>query len=270
MTTKLFFAIVSIVFLFIAVQPAEAQGLPTDVGYDGTYIYVNQDVQTLTVYKDGENVFHAICGTGSIFVDPKKGDQTTPNSTPGKPFVICEKDPGYVNRDGVPMPYALRLIPEKGYFIHGNDNFVVYEEKGIPQSGGCVRLSTTNAKTVYDMVKNGDKVVIVGNPVRYVESLGVWDLFTKESDLHKVRFYVASPGYDQNHVAKAREAWLKGRLLVERPRGTKVRSRCFVRFPFMPETSRMPLSQFEQVILTHDEKARGLRLTLGDGVELQD
>lgn len=56
------------------------------------------------------------------------------------------------------MPYSVHIFGN--YFIHGVPYYPSGEEVSSAYSGGCIRLSTENAKLVYDFVERGTPIVL--------------------------------------------------------------------------------------------------------------
>ncbi len=237
--------------------------------------HVNKSTQTITIYSaEGKILLEEICGTGALFA--KKNKRTgeleqldTPNSPKGKPYKIFKKDAKYVNSDGVPMPFSSFFY--KGCAIHGNENFVSFKKRGIPQSGGCVRMSMETAEKVYALLDYDDLVVVTGSADDFMASLKLDHLFNVETaeKQEDLKFLIDLPNPTKEQIAQAREAWIKADLLVEDPKGSKRRSEMFIRYPSMPETTRMSFLKFEKMILTKEEQARRVRLAC-PGVELRD
>lgn len=279
-TKKFFVIIISFFFTFSAAMTALAAedeiplAIPAELlGKKGAH--VNKSTQTITVYsKQGKVLFEDICGTGALFakINKRTGEVEqldTPKSPKGKPFTIFKKNPAHVNADGVGMPFSLFFF--NGCAIHGNHNFVSFKKRGIPQSGGCVRLPMDSAEKVYNLLDVGDPVVVTGIADDFMSTLGLDHLFNTETagKQEDLKFLVDLPNPSKEEIAAARKAWLDGLILVEDPRDSRKRSEMWVRYPSMPETTRMNFLKFENIILTPQEKKEGRRLTVGE-VELRD
>ncbi len=241
-----------IALLFITSTSANAQ-------QNNVKIVVDKTSQVLLVVNKttGEALFSAPCGTGTELEDGLV--------TPAKTYKITDKygiEAVSNNEDtkGVPMPYKLRLNGST-ICIHGSPYFVVLKGKGnefgLPQSHGCIRLSVENAKRVHSMVNVGTEVQVIGSIKDFL--LGRQGIMT---DLY-------SPGPNNTYVLKAkvsptaenieklRKAFFDGQILVK---GKKGSHDCVVGYPFMPPNSRIPLGEFEKIILTEQELAAGRRL----------
>lgn len=273
-----FFVSISLTLIIACSSLAAAEEIPLAipaelVGHKGAH--VNKSTQTITIYSaEGKILLEEICGTGALFV--KKNKRTgkveqldTPKSPKGKPFTIFKKNPGHINADGVEMPFSLFFF--NGCAIHGNHNFVSFKKRGIPQSGGCVRLPMDSAEKAYNLLDVGDPVVVTGSADDFMTSLNLDHLFNVETAERQedLKLFVDLPNPTKEQVAQAREAWIKADLLVEDPRGSKKRSEMFIRYPSMPETTRMSFLKFERIILTPEEQLRKVRLVC-PGVELTD
>lgn len=243
------------------------------IGHRGAWI--NKSTQTVTTYDaTGKTLHHGICGTGSLFAEKNKttGELElldTPNSPSGKPYRIFKEDAEYVNQDGVSMPYSKFF--HKGCALHGKEKFVAFKGKGLPQSHGCGSMPMPDAKLVFSQLEIGDVVVVSGSADEYFDSLGISHLFNTETaeKQEDLKLLVDLPNPTKQQIADARDAWLKGNLLVEDPNESKKRSEMFIRYPSMPLTTRMNFLKFQQIILTPAELARRAKLRVG-GVKLQD
>ena len=162
------------------------------------------------------------------------------------------------------MYYAIPFTND-GCCIHGSDGFVAMLDGegnplGFAQSHGCVRVPMSVAKELYQKVRVGTPVQVVGETEEAHKAL-----FSIIKDMYEdtdsgIRMKVAGPNPSPADVQKAREMWLAGRLFST-PRGeTDVRKR-WVGYPFLPKESRMNAFDFEKAILTAEEKAQGKHLT---------
>lgn len=128
-----------------------------------------------------------------------------------------------------------------------------------------------SAEKIYNLLDIGDPVVVTGSADDFMSSLGLDHLFNTETakTQEDLKFLVDLPNPSKKDIAAARKAWLDGLMLVEDPRDSRRRSEMWVRYPSMPETTRMNFLKFESIILTAEEKKEGKRLTVGE-VELRD
>ena len=92
-----------------------------------------------------------------------------PILTTGKPGSYYETIGGSYNNDykvplhfssigHVYMPYSVHIFGN--YFIHGIPYYPNGEKVSSTYSGGCIRLSDENAKTVYDFIENETPIII--------------------------------------------------------------------------------------------------------------
>ena len=97
---------------------------------------------------------------------------TLPILTTGKPGSYYETIGGsYSNDYKVPlhfssighvyMPHSVHIFGN--YFIHGIPYYPNGEKVSSTYSGGCIRLSDENAKTVYDFIENGTPIIVTKN-----------------------------------------------------------------------------------------------------------
>jgi len=102
-------------------------------------IYVNKSRQTMKVYKGKVLIYSWLCSTG------KKG-YVTPSGN-YKPYYTVKMH--YSRKwDMSPMPYSTFYY--KGFAIHGTN----YTRRlGRRASHGCIRLSTRNAKKIYNFAR---------------------------------------------------------------------------------------------------------------------
>lgn len=115
---------------FVAGHPAHA----------AVSIVVDKNTQQMTVSVDGvlQHTWPVSSGNPS---------HETPNGN-FKAFRM-EEDHYSKEFDDAPMPNAI-FFTKQGHAIHGTDSV---SRLGSPASHGCVRLSRTNAKTLWDIVK---------------------------------------------------------------------------------------------------------------------
>jgi hypothetical protein len=120
---------------------------------DAKASFINADLSAmqLSVYKNGEVALQVAIAA--------KGRPGSWWETPAGIYKIESKEPNHLSSIGdVYMPYSMDF--QGNFFIHG---WPVYKN-GTPvatsYSGGCIRLSTEDAKRVYDMVDMGMPVVV--------------------------------------------------------------------------------------------------------------
>jgi hypothetical protein len=253
MKTKLFFAIAVLLF---AVCSSNAQTAPKNHGFvvpsTGDFIGVDVRTQNLYLFQEGKETMSFPCGTGVPF-DKKLW-------TPTGHFKVRKLAIDYVSdKYHVPMPYPLMFGPD-GEAIHGKKGFMTLAGQGMMQSHGCINLSVENAKKLYQTVKDGCPLYVKGDGLDNLNHLEIVKLFVEVGDTG-YQFRIASKTKTAEDVAYARKLFIEKKLLIY-PKGEKDNSKCFMGYPFMPPESRMPLKQFESVILTDAEKKQGVHITL--------
>lgn len=250
--------LILLVVILCSAGPVLAQPVsfpkPVVVPASGMRIVVNQSTQTLRYFIDGKFIEESPCGTGAAY----SKENTTPN---GSFAIDFKQEHGYVSKKyDVPMPYAMRMAKTDGCFIHAGLTFVQFNGKGIPQSGGCIRLPTEFAKKLFSITPKGTVVEIVGDYNDALKQLPIDELFEKVNGQYRMK--ILSPKATADDVKIARKLFFEKKLFIEQPDQTKDRTKCYVRYPNMPESARVPLLQFESLILTKDEKSRGLKIML--------
>ena len=103
-------------------------------------ITIDKDNQQMTVAVDGVTRYHWPVSTGIP-------SRETPNGT-FRAFRM-EEDHFSKEFDDAPMPHSI-FFTKIGHAIHGTDSV---SRLGTPASHGCVRLSRTNASTLYALVE---------------------------------------------------------------------------------------------------------------------
>jgi L,D-transpeptidase-like protein len=116
------------------------------VGPGPTWIRIDLKSQLISVFRSGHEI-----GTAVILY----GADGLPTPTGKFPILAKLKDHRSATYDGAPMPYTLRLTPD-GVSIHGSNvrwGFATH---------GCVGVPTAFAAKMFDAVKKGDEVLIIG------------------------------------------------------------------------------------------------------------
>jgi lipoprotein-anchoring transpeptidase ErfK/SrfK len=111
-----------------------------------TWIRVDLKSQLISVFRSGEEI-----GTAVILY----GADGVPTPTGKFPILAKMKDHTSATYDNAPMPYTLRLRAD-GVSIHGSNvrwGFATH---------GCVGVPVAFAAKLFDAVKTGDEVLIVG------------------------------------------------------------------------------------------------------------
>lgn len=121
----------------------------------GKLIEISLERQELVAWEDGVAVHRFVVSTGM------------PGSeTPTGFWAVFEKwDRRFSWTWKVWMPYAMRFVPGRGFFIHELTYWPGHPEErngvedlGRPASHGCVRVGLGDAKTLYDWTDMGTPV----------------------------------------------------------------------------------------------------------------
>ena len=101
-------------------------------------IQIDKPSQTMTVSVDGQLLYRWPVSTGA-----------TGFSTPDGSYTPFRMEVMHYSQewDNAGMPHAI-FFTTRGHSIHGSD----HPGLGTPVSHGCVRLTLTNATTLYDLV----------------------------------------------------------------------------------------------------------------------
>ena len=106
---------------------------------------IDLDKMELTIWKDG---------VSETFPVLSKGDPERTNETPRGDFEALYMAEKHFSSIGhVWMPYSIQF--KGNFFIHGWPYYPDGTDVPKGYSGGCVRLSTADAKRVYEFVKPG-------------------------------------------------------------------------------------------------------------------
>ncbi|MFH1188883.1 MAG: L,D-transpeptidase family protein [bacterium] len=126
------------------------------------FIEADLSAMKLTVYRDGASVFVAPILT--------KGREGSWWETPAGVYKIESKEKNHFSSMGhVYQPWS--MVFQGNFFIHGWPYYTDNTPVASTYSGGCIRLSTEDAKQVYDYVS-------VGMPVLVFEKDFIEDTFT--------------------------------------------------------------------------------------------
>ena len=125
--------LLAIAFLFASL--ACAASAPA---FANILIQIDKPSQTMTVSVDGQLLYRWPVSTGA-----------TGFSTPDGSYTPFRMEVMHYSQewDNAGMPHAI-FFTTRGHSIHGSD----HPGLGTPVSHGCVRLSLTNATTLYDLV----------------------------------------------------------------------------------------------------------------------
>jgi lipoprotein-anchoring transpeptidase ErfK/SrfK len=127
-------------------------GVVGESAYASVLVQIDKPSQVMTVMVDGQVAYRWRISTGA-----------TKYSTPAGSYTPFRLEKMHYSRewDNAGMPHAI-FFTTRGHSIHGSD----HPGLGTPVSHGCVRLTLTNATTLYQLVQaNGmgqTKVVVRG------------------------------------------------------------------------------------------------------------
>ena len=115
------------------------------------FIYADISVMALSVYRNGKVAtsvpINAIGKEGSFF------------ETPNGQYKILSKEKNHFSTIGsVWMPWSMNFFGN--YFIHGWPYYPGGKAVADSFSGGCIRLTTENAKEIFDLAEKGETVLV--------------------------------------------------------------------------------------------------------------
>ncbi len=117
----------------------------------GKVIVADLELMSLSLYLDGQ-----VATTVPIMA---KGRPGTPWETPAGTYeVLTKKERHFSSIGEVWMPYNLQFFGN--FFIHGWPTYDNGNPVAPGYSGGCIRLATEDAKSVYDFADPGTQVVV--------------------------------------------------------------------------------------------------------------
>lgn len=126
-----------------------------------------------------------------------RGKEGTPWETPVGKYVIQNKEEKHFSSiGGVWMPYSMQFYGN--FFIHGWPTHPDGRDVPIGYSGGCIRLSTSDAREVYEFALPGTRLVVEGG-------------ISKEAFSTSSRYYLRGKGAPPELSA---EAFLAADLLL--------------------------------------------------------
>jgi hypothetical protein len=121
----------------------------------GKFIAADLDHMKITLYENGSST-----ATYSIL---SKGRPGTPWETPSGYYSIKTKEPLHFSTIGkVYMPFSMQFYGN--YFIHGWTFYPDGTPVSASFSGGCIKLSTADAQSVFNFADLGTKVLVVDSP----------------------------------------------------------------------------------------------------------
>ena len=129
----------------------ELQPPPTGIGTSERWIDVDTKEQTLVAYVGPRPVYATLVSTGK----GKRGtEQSTPVGTHRVWIKLIQSDMDNLDTAEAKSVYAVEAVPhvmffEGGYGIHGT---YWHDEFGVPKSHGCVNVSPTDARWLFQFV----------------------------------------------------------------------------------------------------------------------
>lgn len=119
----------------------------------GKLISVDLNTMVLSLYEDGV--------LKKTFPVLSRGRDGTAWETPTGKYSIQTKEPKHLSSiGGTWMPYSMQFYGN--FFIHGWPTYMNGDDVPEGYSGGCIRLSTSDAKEVYDFSTIGTRVFVSG------------------------------------------------------------------------------------------------------------
>lgn len=121
------------------------------VPQEGKFIAADLQAMKLVLYQDGTEVVSYPILT--------KGKEGSPYETPAGFYSVLSKETDHFNRkEQVHLPYSMQFYGN--YFIHGWPYYVDGTRVNPNYSGGCIRLSTSDAEKVYAFAEKGTGVFV--------------------------------------------------------------------------------------------------------------
>jgi len=139
--------------LFAALLVAATLACAASAAHANISILVDKPTQTMTVSVDGQVRYRWPVSTGA-----------TKYSTPAGSYTAFRMERMHYSQewDNAGMPHSI-FFTTRGHAIHGSN----HPGMGTPASHGCVRLSLSNAATLYELVAArgmGTTKVVVRGP----------------------------------------------------------------------------------------------------------
>ncbi len=125
---------------------------PADVvPQTGKFVVADLKDMLLTLYQDG-----VVIATYPILTKGKPG---SPYETPAGFYSVLTKEHDHFNaREQVHMPYSMQFYGN--YFIHGWPYYPDGTQVASTYSGGCIRLSTSDAGKVFSFANKGTGIFV--------------------------------------------------------------------------------------------------------------
>lgn len=123
----------------------------------GKFVAADLVHMRLVLYKDGDIV--------ADYPILNKGKPGTPDETPTGIYTVLTKEWDHFNGgQKVHLPWAMQFYAN--YFIHGWPYYDDGHAVDPNFSGGCIRLSTSDAEKVYGFISLGTKLFVYDAPLR--------------------------------------------------------------------------------------------------------
>jgi D-alanyl-D-alanine carboxypeptidase len=118
---------------------------------EGRFLVADLVAMEFTLYQDGE--------AKEVLPILTKGNPNTPFATPSGQYSIRTREENHFSSIGhVFMPYSMQFYGN--YFVHGWPYYADGTPVPASYSGGCIRLSTEDAKKVYDFASVGTELYV--------------------------------------------------------------------------------------------------------------
>lgn len=147
----------------------------------GKAVRADLSAMKLSLYEDGESV-----ATFDIVAKGRPGSYW--ETPPGDYKILIKEETHYSALGNVWMPWSMQFFGN--FFIHGRP----YDETGkeLPDgySGGCIRLATADAETVYKFVEAGTQVSVYGGKTEGVAT-NHYDLTSPDKPKLSAQAYAA-------------------------------------------------------------------------------
>ena len=166
------------------------------------FVHIDLQAKRLSLMKGGERELEL-----EVLTTGKPGSWW---DTPSGNYTALSKETNHFSSIGnVWMPWSVQFYGN--FFIHGWPHYS--DGTPVPKgySGGCVRLSTEDAKTVYDFMKTGMPIIITGGGRTVITSSPLSPV-VKESDPRLTILSEAMLAYD----------FTSGAVLLEKNKNAKL------------------------------------------------
>ena len=182
---------------------SESGAVPTG---EGRMLIADIEQMQLSLFEDGRLI--------KSFPILSKGRPGTPWETPTGSYLVQTKEEShYSSIGGTWMPYSMQFYGN--FFIHGWPTYKNGKQVPIGYSGGCIRLSTNDARELYEFTPRGARLVVLG------------DVRTKEFATSS-RFYLRGEGmpplitatsFVVADIDSGKVLWERNALLPAKPEG---------------------------------------------------